>query len=48
MNADPYAEAACLPQTVKDAAWYYPQTKAAADNIKDCIAFYTSKVKVGY
>jgi uncharacterized protein (DUF427 family) len=27
-------------QTNKDAAWYYPQTKAAADNIKGYIAFW--------
>ena len=26
--------------TNKDAAWYYPQTKAAADNIKGYIAFW--------
>ena len=24
----------------KDAAWYYPETKAAADNIRDRIAFW--------
>lgn len=27
-------------QTNKDAAWYYPQTKTAADNIKGYIAFW--------
>lgn len=32
--------------TVKDAAWYYPQPKDAAKNIKDHVAFYTSKVEV--
>lgn len=27
-------------QTVKNAAWYYPNPKAAASNIKDHVAFY--------
>jgi uncharacterized protein (DUF427 family) len=27
-------------QTNKDAAWYYPETKPAADNIKGYIAFW--------
>jgi uncharacterized protein (DUF427 family) len=27
-------------ETNKDAAWYYPDTKAAADNIKGYIAFW--------
>ena len=27
-------------QTNKDAAWYYPQTKSAADNVKGYIAFW--------
>lgn len=27
-------------QTVKDAAWYYPNPTAAASNIKDHVAFY--------
>lgn len=27
-------------ETNKDAAWYYPDTKPAADNIKDYIAFW--------
>ena len=27
-------------QTNKDAAWYYPETKPAAHEIKDCIAFW--------
>ena len=27
-------------QVNKDAAWYYPQTKPAADNIRDYIAFW--------
>ena len=26
--------------TNKDAAWYYPAPKSAADNIKGCIAFW--------
>ncbi len=31
---------------VNDAAWYYPEPKEAAAQIKDHIAFYTNKVKV--
>jgi uncharacterized protein (DUF427 family) len=27
-------------QTVKNAAWYYPDPKQAADNIRDYVAFY--------
>ena len=27
-------------QTNKDAAWYYPETKPAADNVKGYIAFW--------
>ncbi len=27
-------------ETNKDAAWYYPEPKAAAENIKDYIAFW--------
>lgn len=27
-------------QTVSNAAWYYPDPKPAADNIKDHVAFY--------
>lgn len=27
-------------QTVSNAAWYYPDTKPAANNIKDHVAFY--------
>jgi uncharacterized protein (DUF427 family) len=30
----------------RDAAWYYPETKAAADNIRDRIAFWKG-VQVG-
>ncbi|KIJ54839.1 hypothetical protein M422DRAFT_24730, partial [Sphaerobolus stellatus SS14] len=33
-------------KTVNDAAWYYPEPKDAASNIKDYVAFYKSKVKV--
>lgn len=29
-----------------NAAWYYPEPKSAAENIRDHIAFYKSKVKV--
>jgi uncharacterized protein (DUF427 family) len=27
-------------QTIQNAAWYYPEPKAAANNIKDHVAFY--------
>ena len=33
-------------QTAKDAAWYYPDPKDAAANIKDYVAFYPNKVEV--
>ena len=33
-------------EELKDAAWYYPQPKDAAQNIKDHVAFYPNKVKV--
>ncbi len=33
-------------ETAKDAAWYYPEPKDAASNIKDHVAFYTNKVQV--
>ena len=29
--------------TLKDGAWYYPQPKDAASQIKDYVAFYTSR-----
>lgn len=32
--------------TANDAAWYYPQPKDAAQQIKDHVAFYTNKVEV--
>ena len=31
---------------VEDAAWYYPEPKDAAGNIKDHVAFYGNKVEV--
>ncbi len=31
---------------VEDAAWYYPEPKGAAGNIKDHVAFYGNKVEV--
>lgn len=31
---------------VEDAAWYYPEPMAAANNIKDHVAFYGNKVEV--
>jgi len=33
-------------KTLKDAAWYYPEPKDAAMNIKDHIAFYKTKVDI--
>jgi len=33
-------------QTYKDAAWYYPEPKEKAKNIKDYVAFYKTKVNV--
>ncbi|GJJ15668.1 hypothetical protein Clacol_009946 [Clathrus columnatus] len=31
---------------VHDVAWYYPQPKTAAADIKDHVAFYKTKVKI--
>ena len=33
-------------ERVEDAAWYYPEPKVAAKNIKDHVAFYGNKVRV--
>jgi len=33
-------------ETTKDVAWYYPDPKPAASNIKDYVAFYKNKVTV--
>ena len=33
-------------ELVEDAAWYYPEPKAAASNIKDHVAFYADRVEV--
>lgn len=33
-------------ETAKDAAWYYPDPKEAASNIKDYVAFYPNKVEI--
>ena len=33
-------------ERVEDAAWYYPEPKDAAKNIKDHVAFYGNKVRV--
>ncbi|CAE6442659.1 unnamed protein product [Rhizoctonia solani] len=33
-------------QTIPDAAWYYPETKAKAENIKNYVAFYKTKVTI--
>jgi len=32
--------------TVKDVAWYYPEPKPAANNIKGYLAFYKNKVNL--
>jgi len=32
--------------TVENAAWFYPETKRAAENIRNHVAFYTNKVRV--
>lgn len=31
---------------VEDAAWYYPDPKEAASNIKDHVAFYPGKIEI--
>jgi uncharacterized protein (DUF427 family) len=33
-------------KSANDAAWYYPEPKDAAQQIKDHVAFYTNKVEV--
>ncbi len=33
-------------EKAKDIAWYYPEPKSAANNIKGYVAFYTNKVKL--
>lgn len=33
-------------EELRDAAWYYPQPKEAAANIKDHVAFYGNKVDI--
>lgn len=32
--------------TLDNAAWFYPETKRAANSIKSHVAFYTNKIKV--
>ncbi len=32
--------------SVEDAAWYYPEPREAAENIRDHVAFYGNKVEV--
>ncbi len=44
-DADHYAVEAGG-ERVEDAAWYYPEPKDAAKNIKDHVAFYANKVRV--
>lgn len=33
-------------KVIRDAAWYYPEPKAAASQIKDHVAFYRNKVEI--
>ncbi|CAE6450416.1 unnamed protein product [Rhizoctonia solani] len=33
-------------KVISDAAWYYPETKDKANNIKNYVAFYKSKVTI--
>ena len=33
-------------ERIEDAAWYYPDPKDAAKNIKDHVAFYGNKVRI--
>lgn len=33
-------------KTLSNAAWYYPEPKSAAENIRDHIAFYGNKVTI--
>ncbi len=33
-------------ERIEDAAWYYPDPKAAAKNIKDHVAFYGNRVRI--
>ncbi|QRV85358.1 hypothetical protein RhiJN_27441 [Ceratobasidium sp. AG-Ba] len=33
-------------KSITDAAWYYPEPKAAAANIKGYVAFYKTKVSI--
>ncbi|CAL1713066.1 unnamed protein product [Somion occarium] len=41
-----YYDATIDGNTIKDVAWYYPEPKAAASNIKDHVAFYKNKVTI--
>ncbi|THH31467.1 hypothetical protein EUX98_g2709 [Antrodiella citrinella] len=41
-----YYNASVGGNTVKDVAWYYPAPKSKAENIKDHVAFYKSKVTI--
>ncbi|CAE6457799.1 hypothetical protein BN14_05126 [Rhizoctonia solani AG-1 IB] len=41
-----YYDVAVDGQTISDAAWYYPETKEKANNIKNYVAFYKTKVTV--
>lgn len=41
-----YYSATVNGQTVRDIAWYYPETKDKANNIKGYVAFYKNKVQI--
>jgi len=41
-----YYNATADGQTVTNVAWYYPEPKEAASNIKDYVAFYQTKVTI--
>ncbi|EMD39815.1 hypothetical protein CERSUDRAFT_112076 [Gelatoporia subvermispora B] len=41
-----YYDATINGNTVKDVAWYYPETKEKANSIKGYVAFYKNKVDI--
>lgn len=41
-----YYDAMVDDKTISDIAWYYPNPKDAASNIKDYVAFYKNKVTI--
>ena len=46
LGTNAYAWTHCTCVLLQNAAWYYPEPKKAADNIKDYLAF-SNGVKVG-